>query len=93
MHFMLLFERFRGVKDNGSEIGWGGGREDLSTFSCRGMVWGSRLDTFGLGGGLCIRKPRGVIGYEKMHFCYYFSGSEGSRTMAQRSAGVEKREV
>ena len=24
---LLLFERFRGVKDNGSEIGWGGGRE------------------------------------------------------------------
>ena len=24
---LLLFERFRGVKDNGSEIGWGGGRK------------------------------------------------------------------
>ena len=46
------------------------------------------MDTFGLG-GICIKKPRGVIGYEKMHFCDYFSGSEGSRTMAQRLGGVE----
>ena len=27
---LLLFERFRGVKDNGSEIGWGGGREGIN---------------------------------------------------------------
>ena len=25
---LLLFERFRGVKDKGSEIWWGGGRKD-----------------------------------------------------------------
>ena len=48
----------------------------------------SGLDTFGLGGVL-YKKPRGVIGYEKMHFCYYLSDSEGSRTMAQRWGGVE----
>ena len=48
----------------------------------------SGLDTFGLGGGL-YKKTRGVIGYGKMHFCYYLSGSEGSRTMAQRLGGVE----
>ena len=47
----------------------------------------SGLYTFGLDGGL-YKKPRGVIGYEKMHFCYYLSGSEGSRTMAQRLGGV-----
>ena len=26
--FLLLFEPFRGVKDEGSEIGWDGGREE-----------------------------------------------------------------
>ena len=26
--FLLLFEPFRGVKDNGSEIEWGEGREE-----------------------------------------------------------------
>ena len=26
--FLLLFEPFRGVKDKGSEIGWGEGREE-----------------------------------------------------------------
>ena len=25
---LMLFERFRGVKNKGSQIGWGGGRED-----------------------------------------------------------------
>ena len=48
----------------------------------------SGLDTFGWV-GVGIKKPRGVIGYGKMHFCYYLSGSEGSRTMAQRLGGVE----
>ena len=28
MHFLLQFEPFRGVKDKGSEIGWGEGREE-----------------------------------------------------------------
>ena len=42
-----------------------------------------------VGVGVCIQKPRGVIGYGKMHFCYYLSDSEGSRTMAQRLGGVE----
>ena len=84
---MLLFERFRGVKDNGSEIGWGGGREVYITFLCRGMVCG--VDWIHLVGvGVGIRKPRGGIGYEKMHFCYYLSDSEGSRTKAKRLVGV-----
>ena len=34
-------------------------------------------------------KTRGVIGSGNMHFCYYLSDSEGSRTMAQRLGGVE----
>ena len=42
-----------------------------------------------VGVGVGIKKPRGVIGYEKMHFCYYLSDSEGSRTKAQRLGGVE----
>ena len=55
---MLLFERFRGVKDNGSEIGWGGGREVYITFLCREMVWG--VDWIYLVGvGVGIRKLRG----------------------------------
>ena len=57
-------------------------------FLCQGMVW--VVDWIHLVGvGVCIQKPRGVIGYGKMHFCYYLSGSEGSRTMAQRLGGVE----
>ena len=28
MHFLLLFEPFRGVKDKGSEIRWGEGRKE-----------------------------------------------------------------
>ena len=48
----------------------------------------SGLDTFGLSKGL-YEKTQGVIGYGKMHFCYYLSGSEGSRTMAQRLGEVE----
>ena len=54
--------------------------------SCDGVS--SELDTFSLGGGL-YKKTQGVIVYGKMHFCYYLSGSEGSRTMAQRLGGVE----
>ena len=38
--------------------------------------------------GVGVKKPRGVIGYEKMHLCYYLSDSEGSRTKAQRLDGV-----
>ena len=58
------------------------------TFSCQGMVCVvDKLHLFRE--GVCIKKPRGVIGYGKMHFCYYLSGSEGSRTMAQRLGGVE----
>ena len=45
------------------------------------------MNTFGWGGGW-YKKTRGVIGYEKMHFCYYLSDSEGSRTKAQRLGGV-----
>ena len=58
------------------------------TFLCRGMVWG--VDWIHLVGvGVGIKKPGGgVIGYEKMHFCYYLSDSEGSRTKAQRLGGV-----
>ena len=48
----------------------------------------SGLDTIGLGGGL-YKKTQGVIGYGKMNFCCYLSGSEGSRTMAQRLGGVK----
>ena len=46
------------------------------------------MNTFGWGGDW-YKKTRGVIGYEKMHFCYYLSDSEGSRTNAQRLGGVE----
>ena len=38
--------------------------------------------------GVGVKKTRGVIGYEKMHFNYYLSDSEGSRTLAQRLDGV-----
>ena len=38
------------------------------------MVW--------VGGG--IKKARGVVGSGNMHFRYYLSHSEGSRTRAQR---------
>ena len=58
------------------------------TFLCRGMVW--VVDWIHLVGvGVGIKKTRGVIGYENMHFCYYLSDSEGSRTKAQRLGGVE----
>ena len=58
------------------------------TFLCRGMVWG--VDWIHLVGvGVGIKKTRGVIGSGNMHFCYYLSDSEGSRTMAQRLGGVE----
>ena len=57
------------------------------TFLCRRMVWG--VDWIHLVGvGVGLKKTRGVIGYEKMHFCYFLSGSEGSRAMAQRLGGV-----
>ena len=58
------------------------------TFLFRGMVCGVDLIHL-VGVGVCIKKPRGVIGYGKMNFCYYLSGSEGSRTMARRLSGVE----
>ena len=41
-----------------------------------------------------IKKARGVIGYEKNAYFYYFSDSEGSRTGAQRlgEMKLEKKE-
>ena len=58
------------------------------TFLCQGIVCG--VDWVHLVGvRVGIKKTRGVIGYEKMHFCYCLSDSEGSRTMAQRLGVVE----
>ena len=34
--FLLLFESFRGVKDKGSEIGWGWRERKVNIFSCGG---------------------------------------------------------
>ena len=66
-------------------MGW---RErSINDIFVSGMVWG--VDWIHLVGvGVGIKKTRGVIGYEKMHFCYYLSDSEGSRTKAQRLGGV-----
>ena len=59
------------------------------TFLCRGMVWGvDWIHLVGVWVGIKKNPGRGVIGYEKMHFCYYLSDSEGSRTKAQRLGGV-----
>ena len=53
-----------------------------------GMVWG--VDWIHLVGvGVGMKKPRGVIGTRNMHFCYYLSHSEGSRTRGQRLGGVK----
>ena len=58
------------------------------TFSCRG--WCEELTGLHLVGvGVGIKKPRGFIGSGNMHFCYYLSHSEGSRTMAQSLGGVK----
>ena len=51
-------------------------------------MWGVDLIHL-VGVGVGIKIPRGVIGFGNMHFCYYLSDSEGSRTMAQRLGGVE----
>ena len=52
-------------------------------FLCGGMVWGVELvPLVWVGGG--IKKARGVVGPGNMHFRYYLSHSEGSRTRAQR---------
>ena len=45
------------------------------TFLCEGMVWGvDWLHLVWVGVGM--KKPRGVIGSENMHFCYNLSHSE-----------------
>ena len=68
MHFRYyLSEQFRGVKDYDSEIGWGGGREVLMTFLCRGMVWG--VDWIHLVGvGVGIKNPGGSLYMKKCTF-------------------------
>ena len=61
------------------------------TFLCGGMVWGVdwiHLVEVGVG----MKKPRGVIGTRNMHFCYYLSHSEGSRTMGSEIGWGEGRE-
>ena len=39
--------------------------------------------------GVGIKQARGSMDLDKMHFCYYFSYSEGSRTRAQRLCDME----
>ena len=41
------------------------------------------------GRGWYEKNPGGVIGSGNMHFCYYLSHSEGSRTRGQRLGGVK----
>ena len=89
MHVWYYFKRFRGVKDKGSEIGWGEERKKWMTLLCGGRVW--VVDWIPLVGvGVCIKKPREVIGSGNMHVWYYLSDSEGSRTKAQRLGGVKR---
>ena len=54
----MQFQRFRGVKDKGSEIRQDGGKEEKMIYSCRGMVCG--VDWIHLiWVGFCIKKARG----------------------------------
>ena len=53
---------------------------------CGGVDW-IHLVWVGVG----MKKPRGVIGSGNMHFCYYLSHSEESRTKGQRLGWGEGR--
>ena len=62
-------------------------------YSCMEMVW--KVDWIHLVWvGVSIKKARGVFVYGQNAYLYYFSGSEGSRTRAQRlgEMKVERKE-
>ena len=81
--YLIQIKRFRGVKDEGSEIGRDEGKEERMIYSCSGMVWG--VDWIHMiWVGVDIKKARGSLDMEKMHVRYNFSDSEGLRTRAQR---------
>ena len=58
---MRLFEPFRGVKNDGLEIGIDKGRDDGMIYSYRGMVWGVDLIHL-VWVGVGIEKARGSRG-------------------------------
>ena len=88
--FLLLFEPFRGVKDKGSEIGWGERREDRMTFPCRGMVW--KVDWIHLVWvGVEIKKKQGGHLVWKYAFLLLFEPFRGVKVKGSEIGWGERR--
>ena len=62
----MQFQRFRGVKDKGSEIRQDEGKEEKMIYSCRGMVCGDDWIHL-IWVGFCIKKSQGSLDMDKMH--------------------------
>ena len=83
MHFSGYHSCSERSRTRAQRLGEIMGEGDKLFFLNGGMVWGVELvHIVRVGGG--IKKARRVVGFGNMHFRYYLSHSEGSRTRAQR---------